>query len=206
MSSNKSMRDDVFRLLKQREDIEAQLLKQREILESNHVTMTTELVDVQGFPRADLDIPTIRAARNRIHTLLNDRFYINEQIEKVLPAALRSDGGTTCTQLTKPMPEAIAAHAGRPQPLGIRSVQALSPAAQAGLEAGDELLTWDDLQPITAAHMSELPTRVKEGVSISLTVQRISPEGYPIQLQLLLTPSSQWNGRGLLGCHIVPIH
>jgi len=74
-----------------------------------------------------------------------------------------------------------------------------------GLQAGDILLTWDELKPITSEHMSQLPSRLHEGVPISLDVRRLQPDGRHVQIQLTLVPSSRWDGNGLLGCHIVPV-
>ena len=76
-----SVRQDVLRLLDKRKDIETELRHQRDILEANHVTMSTNVLDAEGFPRSDLDIPTIRAAKSQIRCLLHDRELINAKLE-----------------------------------------------------------------------------------------------------------------------------
>lgn len=42
------------------------------VLETNHVTMQTPLVDAEGFPRADIEVAGVRTARAEIHRLRND--------------------------------------------------------------------------------------------------------------------------------------
>lgn len=199
---SESIRGDVLRLLDERKYIEAKLQHQRDILEANNVTMSTNVLDAQGFPRSDLDIPTIRAARSQIRSLLHDRELVNTNLEALLPSAL-SHGvsmDTNTSSLSKNNPHTPPNHQ-----LAIRSVQRNSPAATAGLEAGDLLLSWDELRPLTATHLSQLPLRVKESVPIALEVKRMRMDGQHMQVQLTLVPSSHWEGRGLLGCHIVPV-
>ena len=89
MHPNAKMRDEVLKLLDQRKQIESQLAKHQDSLKSHHVTMSTELLDSEGFPRSDLDIPTIRASRQQIRMLLHDRELVNERIEQLLPLALK---------------------------------------------------------------------------------------------------------------------
>ena len=197
-----SVRQDVLRLLDKRKDIETELRHQRDILEANHVTMSTNVLDAEGFPRSDLDIPTIRAAKSRIRSLLHDRELINANLEALLPSALCHGVSldTSLSSLSK-----TDQHIPPPHQLAIRSVQRSSPAAAAGLQAGDLLVSWDDLRPLSAIHLSQLPSRVKEGVPIILEVHRTLTNGVNMSLTLTLLPSSQWDGRGLLGCHIVPV-
>lgn len=197
-----SVRQDVLRLLDKRKDIETELRHQRDILEANHVTMSTNVLDAEGFPRSDLDIPTIRAAKSQIRCLLHDRELINAKLEALLPSALRH--GVTLDTSSFSLPKTDH-HIPPPHQLAIRSVQRNSPAATAGLEAGDLLVSWDDLRPLSAMHLSQLPSRVKEGVPIILEVNRTLTNGVTMSLKLTLIPSSQWDGRGLLGCHIVPV-
>ena len=197
-----SIRGNVLQLLDQRKHIETKLQHQRDILEANNVTMSTNVLDAQGFPRSDLDIPTIRTARNQIRSLLHDRELVNANLEALLPSALSQ--GVSMSANTSPISNSET-QTPQNQQLAIRSVQRNSPAARSGLEAGDLLVSWDELRPINATHMPQLPLRVKEGVPIALEVKRMHLDGRNIHVQLTLIPSSHWDGRSLLGCHIVPV-
>lgn len=71
-----------------------------------------------------------------------------------------------------------------------------------GLQAGDELCSFGDIVHVTAESMRDIPSQVREGVPISVSVARFTVNGREV-FALTLTPM-QWPGRGLLGCHIVP--
>lgn len=50
-------------LIKEKDAIELKISEYEQVLRSQNVEMKTPLVDKDGFPRADLDIYTIRHAR-----------------------------------------------------------------------------------------------------------------------------------------------
>ena len=82
-------------LMDQKSNIEAELETHLSTLKSNNVTMQTPLVDVEGFPRADIDIYAVRGARVRIIELRNDLKAVVDAIGKALegifdPAIQRS--------------------------------------------------------------------------------------------------------------------
>lgn len=171
----------------------------------NQATMTSPLLDEQGFPRADLDLPAIRAARQAIHRLTNDRHALDEKLRTLLAHAWPS----TLAASTPPSATAhaikTAKHDGiMARPIAVRSVAANSPAAQCGLQAGDELVRWGSIYPVSSEHFHEISALVKEGESIAIEVRRIMPDGRTVHVSLHLVPASGWGGRGLLGCHIVP--
>jgi 26S proteasome regulatory subunit N4 len=60
-------------LMARKDALEAELRAQGEILASQSgTTMSSPLVDAEGFPRADIDIYAVRGARVRIIQLRND--------------------------------------------------------------------------------------------------------------------------------------
>ncbi|KAJ9069777.1 26S proteasome non-ATPase regulatory subunit 9 [Entomophthora muscae] len=59
-------KEHINHLIEKKEEIEKKLLQQEDILKANKVTMSDSLIDREGFPRGDLDIPTIRSARIQI--------------------------------------------------------------------------------------------------------------------------------------------
>ncbi|KAI3626262.1 hypothetical protein CBS9595_001623 [Malassezia furfur] len=195
--------------------------------------MTSPLVDADGFPLPGLDIAAIRTARQQIRMLTNDRQKIDAQLKTLLECALgqkhRTDPApatgnvvrTTSAAQTTRAPMAVDAptaasvstdddtrHADtpvvQPRPIAVRSVSPESPAAAAGLKAGDTLTAFGDLQHVTSAHFSQLASQVRDGVSIPVGVERVADDGRKLYLTLTLTPSSSWGGRGMLGCHLVP--
>ena len=96
------------------------------VLEQNQATMSSDLLDAEGFPRADLDIPTIRQARNQVQRLRNDRREADEQLAALLTQALPPH--------TPSQPQAVAAAqrgTTRARPMAVRSVAPKGPAARA---------------------------------------------------------------------------
>ena len=61
-----STTDHAKQLISQKDTLEAELNTQLSILFANNCTMTSPLVDADGFPRSDIDIPTIRSQRARL--------------------------------------------------------------------------------------------------------------------------------------------
>lgn len=97
-----------------------------------------------------------------------------------------------------------------------------SPAEEAGLETGDQILKFGNLcdrgETGPDKLFQSLPASVVEGTPIKLVVYRdpnlkdstkckrtrICVEDESRILELVLTPK-RWDGRGLLGLHIVPL-
>lgn len=93
----------------------------------------------------------------------------------------------------------------------IHTVADASPAQTADMRPGDEILSFGGLDS-TSAHrnasrkdLGKLPSVVQEGKEIILVALRTDTQGQKVVKRIRLTPASGWGGRGLLGCHIVPI-
>lgn len=84
LPSPESPAEQTRTLIAQKSNIEAELESHISILKANNVTMQTPLVDVEGFPRADIDIYAVRGARVRIIELRNDLKAVVDAIGKAL--------------------------------------------------------------------------------------------------------------------------
>ncbi|ANQ07952.1 Proteasome regulatory protein [Plasmodium coatneyi] len=79
--------DEFNELVKQRDEIEREIKENVDFLESpenKSVGMKGKLVDQEGFPRNDIDIYSIRVARNKVICLKNDYLDMNKRIEEYL--------------------------------------------------------------------------------------------------------------------------
>ena len=90
----------------------------------------------------------------------------------------------------------------------VREVTAGSPAASAGLLRGDEILQWGGtLQG--ASRFQEIAGFIQqhENQTVKVLVRRRnnSNNNNGAQVQQLELRPSVWAGRGLLGCHILPV-
>lgn len=86
-----SKRAHALSLISQKEGLQTELQTQYDILKSHSSTMSTPLVDTEGFPRADIDIWAVRHARVRVIELQNDISAIVERIKSALEEAAAED-------------------------------------------------------------------------------------------------------------------
>ncbi len=78
----KLLREDLMKLMKQKDDLEKAILDITEYLNSPGLPgVTGKLVDEEGFPRADIDLFEIRKMRNRLACLQTDHQGVMKQIE-----------------------------------------------------------------------------------------------------------------------------
>ncbi|WFD42565.1 putative 26S proteasome regulatory subunit [Malassezia psittaci] len=213
-------RSDAVRLEDQRKRIDAEI---------NKATMTSPLVDAEGFPLAGVDLGGIRKARQQIRMLVHDRQQVDAQLKLLVehafakspalsaspgssPAAGRAhlqqsisdtkDANNNSEKILAATDETMDDDTANPisaRPIAVRSVSAESPAFAAGLRAGDILTSFGDLQSLSSANFSELPSQLKDGTPISVGVHRVTDDGRRQLLTLTLIPSMSWGGRGLLG-------
>ncbi|KAJ8307471.1 hypothetical protein KUTeg_015555 [Tegillarca granosa] len=72
-------------LIKKKDEIEAQIKELNGVLDSQQgVGMKEALVDTEGYPRADIDIYSVRHARHQIICLQNDHKDVMKEIEEEL--------------------------------------------------------------------------------------------------------------------------
>ena len=78
-------REDALKLNEEKIKIENEVTEWKSILDSEqNIGMDGPLVDSEGFPRDDIDIPKIRMARQKIICLSNDHKNIMKKISEAL--------------------------------------------------------------------------------------------------------------------------
>lgn len=94
-----SHKEEVMKLMGKKEQIERVINDCGQILAANkNVGMNESLLDVEGFPRADIDVYAVRLARHQIICLQNDLKAIVKEIEHGLVnvhAEARTNNATT---------------------------------------------------------------------------------------------------------------
>lgn len=183
------------------------------------------LVGPDGFPIPDVDHLVVATARGELARLTNDQQRIQDRVQVLLATALApgSPGPSTSNGPTLPAPPSPNGNGttngsippddpAPPAPFArINSVAPSSPAAAAGLQAGDEVVsvlgssvTGERVRVTVETHgtpLSSLPPLVHDGRPIVFVVRRRGSG----TTSCMLTPRAGWGGRGLLGCHIVPV-
>lgn len=193
--------EDVRLLIKRKEDIEEQIKAYYDMLQTAGVGMDAPLVDMEGFPRADVDLYKVRTARHNISCLQNDHKAIMVEIEEALhklhaTARVKHEKDETKMEVTEPT-------VSLPAPFAlVDAVTQGSPAFLAGLRVGDEIIEFGSINTQNFRNLRDVASVVQhsEGKSLRVGVIRSGQE-----VHLNLTPK-QWSGRGLLGCNLVPLH
>lgn len=171
----------------------------------------------------------VRTTRARIIWLKNDYKDLMSRIEKGLHdhharlAAQASD--PAAAHQPHPGPSALPAPLEAPF-AKVNSVVAGSPAETAGLCVGDSItkfgwVDWTNHERLSrvaevVSHNEGvhgvLPTNRRRTLAdvtqVPITVKALRPNasGGPAEtVQMQLTPQRNWGGRGLLGCHLVPL-
>ncbi|WFD36002.1 hypothetical protein MCUN1_002873 [Malassezia cuniculi] len=201
-------RQEALAALDARKRVDLQIGACRDELQRLGADETGSLVDSDGFPLSDVDIVAVRTVRNRLIMLKNDRRELDRQIaalvQDALPrraqdsaspgAPLPSESASESEPASAPgsvsasasAPAAAAANT-TPKPLYVRSVAPDSPAAAAGLRAGDELRAFGAISSVSAASLSEIPAQVRPNIPIAVHVARHTVNGYQV-IPLTLTP------------------
>ncbi|KAH8383988.1 hypothetical protein KR009_011620 [Drosophila setifemur] len=85
MAAGTTTKERLERLMSAKTQLEAQINKNGQILAANdNVGMAGPLVDLEGFPRNDIDIYQVRQARQTIICLQNDHKELMNQIQSLL--------------------------------------------------------------------------------------------------------------------------
>uniref|UniRef100_A0A336MYW6 26S proteasome non-ATPase regulatory subunit 9 n=1 Tax=Culicoides sonorensis TaxID=179676 RepID=A0A336MYW6_CULSO len=196
--SNK--REQVLKLIEEKDKIEAKINELGNVLRANNVGMTEPLTDSDDFPRNDVDVIAVRQARHEINCLQNDLKQLIKVIEQGLEE-IHSEGA----HITSPkIPSDVAmqsAIVNRVPFIIVNLVSPNSPAAEAGIQVRDEIVEFGSINSENFLELGQIGELVKhsQNQNILLKVKR----GRNI-IDVTLVPKS-WAGRGLLGCNVVPI-
>jgi len=190
------------------------------------------LVDAEGFPRADIDIPAVRSERQRLSVLRNDHKEITDAIEKNLNI-LHSGGFTRRSSESDKRTEAeVVRPSARATPMDFTAASAGgSTHATEGPSPMDEDAGESSLPFAVFDDVTEGSPAVMDGVKLGDQVVRFGSVdgnenflarlarevqanegiGIPVivlrrgeRVHLTVTPR-RWPGRGLLGCHLQPL-
>ncbi|XP_019362831.1 PREDICTED: 26S proteasome non-ATPase regulatory subunit 9 isoform X1 [Gavialis gangeticus] len=194
---------DVQSLVRRKDEIEAQIRACYELLEDQKgVGMNEPLVDVEGYPRADVDLYQVRTARHNIICLQNDHKAVMRQVEEALHQLHAREKEKRARDEAEAQAEAVSQNQSLPQPFArVNAVTPGSPASLAGLQVDDEIVEFGSVNAHNFQTLQNIATVVQhsEGKPLSVSVIRGGEK-----VHLGLTPK-RWTGKGLLGCNIVPL-
>ncbi|XP_017982100.1 PREDICTED: 26S proteasome non-ATPase regulatory subunit 9 isoform X3 [Theobroma cacao] len=205
-----NLKSETMKLMEKRSGMEAEMNAIIEQLcQPGGPGLSGNLVDSEGFPRADIDIPVVRAQRNRLAELKNDHKEITEKIsvniqvlhssrltstpkDSVVSASasaslenlvLRDSLSANDVDMISSVPFAM-----------VDEIADASPAAEDGLQLGDQIVKFGNVKAgdnLLQRLASE--AQVNQGHPIPVIIMR---QGALVNL--VVTPRT-WQGRGLLG-------
>lgn len=169
------------------------------------------LIDKEGFPRADIDIHAIRILRNKYVCLQTDHKNLMKSIESLLKEVM-SLPYESPTGLSKPESKTsknkLVAEKDTEDLIPILRVDTVdqgSPSADCGLCSGDIILKFGPLVFVKTITQREIMAEVVRivGQNINGKIEIILERNLE-QLRLELEPK-EWEGRGFLGCKLAPL-
>ncbi|XP_009624876.1 uncharacterized protein [Nicotiana tomentosiformis] len=215
-----NLKAETIKLMDQRANTEAEMeiIIQR-LCQPGGPGLSGNLVDSEGFPRTDIDIPTVRADRRRLAELRNDHKIMTEKIDQNIqvlhsarlastPSSVKDSGvhvsavnitsssspdNYIATAATSSMDVDVVVS--RPFAV-IDEITEASPAAEDGLQLGDQVMKFGNVESgENLLQRLAAEAQTNQGCAVSMKVMR---QGAIVNLQV--TPR-MWQGRGLLGCH-----
>jgi len=161
--------------------------------------MDEPLIDSQGFPRADIDVYQVRHARAAIRALANDHKQVTKRIEEELHRIHANTPRRAADEQREDRDTLLPPFA------YVNTVEQESPASRAGLLREDRLVRFGHVNHTNHNQLRTLAEVAanSEGNVVKMVIERRTDNGLT-RLTLDLTPQ-KWSGRGLLGCHILPV-
>ncbi|PVD27250.1 hypothetical protein C0Q70_12405 [Pomacea canaliculata] len=190
-------------LIQKKDAIESEIKEMSDVLESQKgVGMKGPLVDAEGYPRADIDIFSVRHARHRIACLQTDHTNVMKEIEEELHRIhlqVRQQRGHE--EMPMEVSPAVSP-SNQAQPFArIDRVDATSPAAVGGLEVGDEIVQFGSVSAENFRNLQQIGEVVQHSVGRPIRIQ-VLRNNQPLAVSITPGP---WSGRGNLGCNIIAI-
>uniref|UniRef100_A0AC35UE17 Nas2_N domain-containing protein n=1 Tax=Rhabditophanes sp. KR3021 TaxID=114890 RepID=A0AC35UE17_9BILA len=186
----------VFELHKKRDQIDERLKELSKILVDNGVTLSSPLIDNEGYPLAHIDHYTVTATRKEYNTLAFDRKLLEKEIENDLGSIYQNK-----PKEDEPMEGELVFRTSNVPFVSIGKVTEDSPAEKGGLFMGDQIIQFGKFHKGNFESLEKLKEYICESVDnqIRITVVR---NDRPVRLAV--TPQ-KWNGPGLFGALVLII-
>ncbi|XP_065667320.1 26S proteasome non-ATPase regulatory subunit 9 isoform X3 [Hydra vulgaris] len=185
----------IEQLIAKKKDFETEIQFNCNILSKNGVGMSEDLIDSEGFPRADLDVGLIRNARVKIIYLRNDLKNLMEEIEGKLHEIHQNYRSNKDL-----MEEKLSTLKLHPF-LVVNRVDEGSPAEVAGLKLNDLITQFGSITKTNFTGLQAIGALVENSEQKEIVVC-IERNNTPIKLSL---KPAVWSGKGLLGCNVLPV-
>lgn len=194
--------ESVKKLIAERDEIDQRIAAEEQVLKNNNIDMRTSLVDTEGFPLSNVDIYSVRRARNAIICAQNDHKKLTTEIEKAMLALHEQmrQSGQTFSDNTEVGEEPVHRTSNNPF-ARIGKVMDSSPASEAGLKDDDQIIQFGSLHAGNFKDIKQFTAVVQNSVNKKIRVTIIR-SGRAKRLELV---PRVWSGKGVLGCSVLPV-
>ncbi|KAF9976303.1 putative 26S proteasome regulatory subunit [Actinomortierella ambigua] len=207
-STHESPMNKAQALLKEKDATETQIRTTEMELQAHNVRPNEQLIDAEGFPRADIDLVAITALRAKLAKLKNDLKFLMPRIEEALytvheAARKEKEESKMHAQDTPSTNTEVVL-----QPFAhVNAVAPDSPASEGGMIRGDQIVQFGPINATNHNNLKALNDHVVAHQNQPIVVKVLRPKDGGSQQEtvaLFVTPRLGWGGRGLLGCHLLP--
>ncbi|KEH38075.1 26S proteasome non-ATPase regulatory subunit 9 isoform X3 [Medicago truncatula] len=170
--------------------------------------LSGNLIDSEGFPRSDIDVPLVRAERRRLAELRNDYTDVTDKINQnihILHSTRLGNHKNSETVASTPSQNVLVSLSPNSMDVDVLvsrpfavvdEISDASPAVEDGLQLGDQILKFGNVEAgENLLHRLASEAQSSMGQTVPVVIMR---QGTVINLTV--TPRT-WQGRGLLGCH-----
>ncbi|ODV93370.1 hypothetical protein PACTADRAFT_51969 [Pachysolen tannophilus NRRL Y-2460] len=194
LNSKNHTLDDLIKIKKK---IEQNLSNLFDHLEKFNCDMDSELVTIDGFPRSDIDVVQVRLTRSKIIYFRNDLKTLLNMIELCLQEKLSVTSRLTDLAVTDGNTEESTV------PFAIvTEVIEESPSYKAGLNKNDKIIKIGSINAGNHDNLKKVAEIVKKNEDKQIELKVIRGNDL---INVYLTPTTNWDGNGLLGCRINPL-
>lgn len=221
------LKAETMKLMEKRTAVEAEMnVIIERLTQPGGPGLSGNLVDSEGFPRTDIDIPVVRAERRRLSELRNDHKEItdklNENIQvlhsaRLAPRSAPAKGSgdavgldlrntshvdatgseSSCNIIQRDTPSDMDVDVIVSRPFAVvDEIADGSPAAEDGLQLGDQIVKFGNVESGDDL-LQRLSSEAQASQGHALTLVAMRQGAF---INLTVTPRT-WHGRGLLGCH-----
>lgn len=199
-------------LVQQKDEMEQEIEQIRQTLQLTDVGISGSVLDSDGYPRDDIDIPMVREHRNRLACLQTDHrelmIRIDIEIQQLHALARKQKEEERERRQQRGEPEL------EPSPLlteeamlrqryaglipfsEVGQVSIGSPSYESGMQLGDQVIKFASVTHRHPGGMSAIAEVTRNSVDKTIEIVVLRQDKIKV---LSLTPRA-WSGRGLLGC------
>ena len=205
-----ALKEKLAELQKERTELEKLIKDKVAYLKSTPVGLKGSLIDEEGFPKADVDHYAVREARHKLACAENDLKAVQTQMFETLQDLhqLTRDGNAAAIaprpkvpRTTDSAPPLGFAPLNRRPFLEVAEVASNSPASEAGLKVGDQLVRFATIEHKNFEGLPQLAEMTRDNEDTLLLVDVVRAG----ELKEMTLVPHRWAGAGLLGCVLVEL-